>query len=152
MEEGIIRPDLAERISEVFSTQKKDIRTYSPLTLAFLGDCVFDLVIRTVLVEQGNRSVNNLHRDKSRLVMAKAQAELIEAVMELLTEEEEAVYKRGRNAKSVTMPKNAEAADYRKATGLEALVGYLYLTGNTERVLELVREGLRRRDVTTTDE
>ncbi len=133
--------DAAQLIADSFGIQPADIRTYSPLTLAFLGDCVFDLVIRTILVERGNRSVNVLHRQKSGLVKASAQAAMAERLESLFTEEEKAVYKRGRNAKSVTMPKHAQVADYRKATGLEALVGYLYLLGRTGRILELLREG-----------
>ena len=99
-------------------------------------------MIRTILVERGNRSVNVLHRQKSGLVKASAQAQMAELLEESFTEEEKAVYKRGRNAKSVTMPKNARVADYRKATGLEALMGYLYLLGRNERILELIREGI----------
>ena len=143
-EEGQTQPagDTARLIADCFGIKPEDIRTYSPLTLAFLGDNVFDLVIRTILVERGNRSVNVLHRQKSGLVKASAQAQMAELLEESFTEEEKAVYKRGRNAKSVTMPKNARVADYRKATGLEALMGYLYLLGRNERILELIREGI----------
>ena len=133
----------AQLIAERFAINTADIRTYSPLTLAFLGDNVFDLVIRTILVERGNRPVHVLHREKSRLVKASAQAQMADDIAALLSEEEAAVFKRGRNAKSATMPKHAEAADYRKATGLEALIGYLYLKGRRDRILELVKEGIR---------
>ena len=149
MEERVIEerafasaPAAAQLIAQQFGIRPADIRTYSPLTLAFLGDNVFDLVIRTILVQQGNRSVNVLHRQKSRLVKAAAQAVMAEYLEEVFTDEEEAVYKRGRNAKSVTMPKHARASDYRKATGLEALMGYLYLQGRSDRILELIREGM----------
>ena len=128
--------ELASRIRECFALQGQDLRTYSPLTLAFLGDGVYDLVIRTILVEKGNCSANKLHREKSAVVKAASQAKMAEALLPELTAEELAVYKRGRNAKSVTVPKNAEISDYRKATGFEALMGYLYLKDETERIFE----------------
>ena len=110
----------------------------SPLTLAYIGDAIYDLVIRTVVVERANRSANKLHKTVIRYVNAGTQARMITALEEELTEEETAVYHRGRNAKSYTSAKNASIADYRKATGLEALLGYLYLRGETDRLLMLV--------------
>lgn len=131
-------------ICEKFQVKEQDIRTYSPLTLAYIGDGVYELVIRTVIVGKGNSPVNKLHRKSSSLVKASAQAELIHSIMEELTEEEKIVYKRGRNAKSYTTAKNATMTDYRTATGLEALVGYLYLTEQMERLLTLIKTGLSR--------
>lgn len=131
-------------ICEKFQVKEQDIRTYSPLTLAYIGDGVYELVIRTVIVGKGNCPVNKLHRKSSSLVKASAQAELIHSIMEELTEEEKIVYKRGRNAKSYTTAKNATMTDYRTATGLEALVGYLYLTEQMERLLILIKTGLSR--------
>lgn len=131
-------------ICEKFQVKEQDIRTYSPLTLAYIGDGVYELVIRTVIVGKGNCPVNKLHRKSSSLVKASAQAELIHSIMEELTEEEKIVYKRGRNAKSYTTAKNATMTDYRTATGLEALVGYLYLTEQMERLLTLIKTGLSR--------
>ena len=128
--------------------QKVDIRTVSPLTLAYIGDGVFDLVIRSVVVGKGNTRANQLPQSTSQIVQAHTQALMIEYLQDQLTEEETEIYRRGRNAKSPTMAKNATMADYRKATGLEALVGYLYLTDRFERVVELVRigaEGLKLR-------
>jgi ribonuclease-3 family protein len=116
-----------------------DIKTYSPLTLAFIGDSIFDLIIRTVIVESGNAPVNKLHKRASKLVQASAQADLYHTIKEQLTEEELAVYKRGRNAKSFTTAKNAGVVEYRTATGLEALMGYLYLTDQMERLMELIK-------------
>lgn len=116
-----------------------DIKTYSPLTLAFIGDSIFDLIIRTAVVESGNAPVNKLHKRASKLVQASAQAELYHSVKEMLTEEEIAIFKRGRNAKSFTSAKNAGVVEYRIATGLEALVGYLYLTDQMGRLLELIK-------------
>lgn len=133
-----------EKMKQEFTCEQKDIRTYSPLTLAFVGDCVFDLIIRTVIVERANRSPHELHKMKSAIVKAKTQAELGEAIQELLTEEEQAVYKRGRNAKSGSSAKNASIIDYRKATALEALIGYLFLLNQEDRILFLVKEGLER--------
>ena len=129
-------------IRETFDIRKGDIRTYSPLTLAYIGDGIYDLVIRTLIVRHGSCQPNKLHKRTSALVKASAQSALIDKLMDKLTEEELAVYKRGRNAKSYTMAKNATMKDYRKATGFEALMGYLYLQGETERLVSLVREGL----------
>lgn len=142
MEESV--KTLLEQIKQVFSCEEVDVRSYSPLALAYIGDAVYELIIRTVVVERANRSTNELHKRTTKIVNAKTQAELIEALQEYLTEEEQAVYKRGRNAKSYTMAKNATMADYRKATGMEALVGYLYLQNKMDRVLELVRLGMEK--------
>lgn len=141
MDESI---SLLEKIKQEFNCGEIDLRTYSPLTLAFLGDCVYDMIIRTVIVERGNRAANGLHKRKSYLVNAKAQKELIESIQELLLPEEEDIYRRGRNAKSYTTAKNASVGDYRKATGFEALLGYLYLKDEVDRILYLVKEGLKR--------
>ena len=134
---------LLSQIKEQFACEPVDVRTYSPLTLAFIGDCVFDLIIRTVVVERGNRAANGLHKTKSAVVKAQTQAEMIEALLLELTPEEESVYRRGRNAKSYTTAKNASVGDYRKATGFEALIGYLYLQDDMDRVLYLVKKGLQ---------
>jgi len=133
---------LADYLRERFGIGQTDLRTYSPLTLAYIGDAVYDLIIRTILVEQGNRQPNKLHRQASSMVKASAQAEMAEYLMPQLTEEETAVYKRGRNAKSYTMAKNATMIDYRKATGFEALAGYLYLNNELERLVALIKDGL----------
>ena len=138
---------LLNQIKETFDCGDVDVKTYSPLALAFIGDGIFEIIIRTVVVERGNRSADGLHKTKSRVVNAKVQAKMAEALLEELTEEELACYKRGRNAKSHTAAKNATIAEYRKATGLEALFGYLYLLGKEERILELTKLGLERVDV-----
>lgn len=139
MEESI---SLLDKIKKTFDCKEVDVRAYSPLTLAFMGDCVFEIIIRSVVVERGNRQAGGLHKTKSAVVNAKVQAQMIEALMDSLTEEERAVYKRGRNAKPHTVAKNASINDYRKATGLEALYGYLYLSGQEDRILELTELGL----------
>lgn len=131
-------------IKEIFEIPEVDLRTYSPLTLAYIGDGIFDLIIRSVVVGKGNTKASNLHKRTSRIVKAETQAKLVEAIKESLTEEEHDIYKRGRNAKSFTMAKNASMSDYRKATGFEALAGYLYLSDRTERLVELTKEGLQK--------
>ena len=117
--------------------KKVDLRTYSPLTLAYVGDAVYEIIVRTTLVKEGNCPVNQLHRKASALVKASAQAEAVRRIEPVLTEEEKNVYRRGRNAHSPTMAKHATMTDYRHATGFEALLGYLYLKGDVERLLEL---------------
>lgn len=139
MEESIT---ILEAVQEKFGCSTADIRAYSPLTLAYIGDAIYDLVIRTVVVERGNCSANKLHRKTIRYVNARVQAKIIDALESELTPEEEAVYHRGRNAKSYTAAKNASIIEYRKATGLEALCGYLYLQGRQERMLELIKSGI----------
>lgn len=139
MEESIT---ILEAIKRDFGCKEIDIRTYSPLTLAYIGDAVYDLVIRTVVVERGNTSPNKLHKKAVSYVNARIQARMIEALMEEMTQEEQTVYKRGRNAKSYTTAKNATVMDYRKATGFEALCGYLYLTGKQERMLKLIKRAI----------
>ena len=139
MEESL---NLLEKIKQTFECKEQDVRAYSPLTLAYMGDAIYDLIIRSVSVERANRSANDLHKKVIRYVKAETQAKMIQALQEELTEDEEAVYKRGRNAKSYTTAKNATMSDYRKATGFEALMGFLYLTGQTDRLLYLVKRGI----------
>ena len=122
-----------------YDRNQLDDRTYD-----YFGDGIYDLVIRTVVVNRGNTQANKLHRKTSSLVKAAAQSAMIDELLEILTEEEKAVFKRGRNAKSATMAKNATMADYRKATGFEALMGYLYLSNQLERMVYLIKEGLDR--------
>lgn len=133
---------LVSKVQSTFELSKKDIRTYSPLTLAYIGDSIYDLIIRTMLVERGNAQVNRLHQNASKMVKASAQKDILHVIMDELTEEELGFYKRGRNAKSVTVAKNASMSDYRIATGFEALMGYLYMTEQMERIFELLRFGL----------
>ena len=112
-------------------------REYSPLTLAFIGDGVYELYVRSRIVGQTNTSANKLHKLCVGFVKAKAQAEASKVIMDNLTEDELWVFKRGRNAKSPSVPKNADVNDYRLATGFESLIGYLYLEGQDERIVEL---------------
>lgn len=141
MEESI---SLLTLIKKSFALKEVDIRTYSPLTLAYIGDVVYDLIFRTMAVQKGNTSVNKLHHQTIQYVKAPAQAILAEAILDELSKEEFAVYKRGKNAKPYTTAKNATLTEYKKATGLEALTGYLYLTDQMERALQLITLGLRK--------
>lgn len=129
-------------LAEQFQLPPQDVKQYSPLTLAYIGDAIYELVIRTILVRRGNTQVNKLHKQASSLVKAEKQSEMISLLEAELTEEELHVYRRGRNAKSHTAAKNASIVDYRRATGFEAVMGYLYLKGNYNRMLELIRKGL----------
>ena len=129
-------------MKKLFHLKDQDIRSYSPLTLAYIGDGVYELVIRTILVKKGNCPVNRMHKKASSLVKASAQSAIMEKIEDQLTEEEHAVYRRGRNAHSPTMAKHATMADYRRATGFEALIGYLYLSEEYTRMLDLIRMGI----------
>ncbi|MCI7288484.1 MAG: ribonuclease III [Blautia sp.] len=130
------------QLKELFHLEDQDLRSYSPLTLAYIGDGVYELIIRTILVKKGNCPVNRLHKKASSLVKAGAQSAIMEVIEEDLTPEELSVYRRGRNAHSPTMAKHATMADYRRATGFEALMGYLYLKEDYTRILTLVRMGI----------
>ncbi|MFI3200383.1 MAG: Mini-ribonuclease 3 [Eubacteriales bacterium] len=134
--------DFIDSIRSQFDCRENDIKTYSPLVLAYIGDGVYELVIRTILIENGNCAPNTLHKIATKYVNAKTQAKLITRLQEELTDEEMIIYRRGRNAKSHTSAKNASITDYRKATGLEALIGYLYLTNQQDRMLTLIQLGL----------
>ena len=120
------------------SIEEKQAKRKNPLVLAYVGDTVFDLYVRTGLVKRSDESVNQLNRRACKTVNARAQAQAAETLRDVLTEEESEVYRRGRNAKSGTVPKNMDVQDYRKATGFEALLGYLFLSGKYERLEELV--------------
>ncbi len=136
-----------KELKELFHLEDQDIRSYSPLTLAYIGDGVYELIIRTILVKKGNCPVNRLHKKASSLVKAVAQSGIMEVIEEKLTPEELSVYRRGRNAHSPTMAKHATMADYRRATGFEALMGYLYLKEEYERMITLIRMGIREEDL-----
>lgn len=148
MEEAVNGKDLKNesllrQIQRAFPAGTQDIRAYSPLTLAYIGDAVYDLIIRTMVVGQANRPANKLHKITVKYVNAGAQSKMIQALADSLTEEEQEVYRRGKNAKPHTTAKNATAADYLKATGFEAVLGYLYLTDDMPRALKLVKDGIR---------
>ena len=133
-------------MQELFQMKEVDIKEYSPLTLAYIGDSIYDLIIKSLVVNEGNRQVQKLHKETSMRVQASAQSKMMRAIQEHLTEEEHAVFKRGRNAKSVSPAKNQSITDYRRATGFESLMGYLYLKKEWKRMLELVKIGLESMD------
>lgn len=114
----------------------------APLILAHLGDAVYEVLVRTIVASEGNRPIEKVHKSAIKLVNAGTQAKMIGIIEPFLSEEELAIYRRGRNTKSGTTAKNASTGDYRKATGFEALIGYLYLLKRHERVLELVKIGI----------
>jgi len=115
---------------------------YSPLALAYIGDGVYEMFIRTYVLNKGNAPVNKLHKASRELVRAGTQAKIYHIIEPELSEQEKDVLRRGRNAKSISTPKNADMIEYRHATGLEALIGYLYLQGNIERISELINFGI----------
>ncbi|MCI8957487.1 MAG: ribonuclease III [Eubacterium sp.] len=134
--------DLFNIIKQNMDLGEINITDYSPLTLAYIGDGIYEIVVRTVIVDEANRQVNKIHKAASNLVKAESQAKMIHLIEDDLTEEEVRIYKRGRNAKAVTRAKNASMSDYRTATGFEALMGWLYLTEQSERMMELIKKGI----------
>lgn len=143
--------DLTELIHNSLHMQNVDVKSYSPLVLAYIGDCIYELVIRQLVMNKGNRAVQILHAESSHLVQASTQSLMMREMQEHLTVNEHAIYRRGRNAKSVTAAKNQSITDYRRATGFEALMGYLYLNHEHKRMLELIEIGLNSLDETLDD-
>ena len=123
-----------DEISTEFSIKPNE---YSPLNLAYIGDAVFEIFVRSIILKKGNMPVNQLHKFSKEIVNAKAQAEMFDKIKDKVSDEELAVLKRGRNAESFTSAKNASITDYRHATGLEALFGYLYIKGDFQRLNEI---------------
>lgn len=142
MEEGINGGSMLSLLHRQFGGGEVDIRAYAPLTLAYIGDAVFEIIIRTLIVEKGQRAANTLHRYTTKIVCAQTQAKMADAVYEHLTAKEQDIYRRGKNTKLHSTAKSASLADYRKATGFEALCGYLFLQDDTERIIELVGQAL----------
>ena len=124
----------------LFEADNISPKEYNPLALAYIGDTVYDLFVRTKVLEKGNRPVTEMHRESVQFVKAHSQAVSAYAIEECLTEDEMRVLKWGRNAKSNTTPKNADVTEYRMATGLETLIGYLYLSGENERLSYLLEK------------
>ena len=136
--------DLFNIIKEKMQLEEINITDYSPLTLAYIGDGIYEIVIRTIIVDEANRQVNKIHKAASGLVKAGTQAKMIHLIMDDLTEDEIQIFKRGRNAKAVTRAKNASMSEYRRATGFEALMGWLYLSGQSDRMMDLIMMALKR--------
>lgn len=126
--------DIKEKVPEINGI---DIRTIPPLTLAYVGDSVMDLFVRTYFATTTHEVVQNLNNKAIKIVNAASQAKILMSIGDFLTDEEKDIVRRGRNAKSATKPKHADITDYRLATGLEALLGYLFISGQTERLCEL---------------
>lgn len=122
------------RMADSLGFRPADTREMAPLSLAFLGDTVYDLYVRSYLVHERPLTVNELHRQASLLVCAAAQAQAYHTIEGMLTEEEADIFRRGRNTHSTTVPKNASVSDYRIATGLETLFGWLFSRGEDERI------------------
>lgn len=144
MEESVSLEAFLEYYRRAMEMQEVEPETYSPLVLAYIGDGVYEVMIRSKVINRGSMQVNKMHKHSAMLVKASAQAALIQALEEELTEEERSIYKRGRNAKSASAAKNASIIDYRKATGFEALVGWLFLTRQYRRLTDLVSMGLKK--------
>ena len=127
--------------TEILGVTYTNPREYSPLSLAYIGDSVFDLLIKTLAVTKDNKQAYKYHKEVSQKVKAEAQAGYIIYLLDngLLTDDEEWIYKRGRNTKTHSTAKNATVSDYRRATGFEALMGWLYLRGESRRALEIIK-------------
>ena len=134
--------EILDYLLKPFNIERKEATEFSPLVLAYIGDAVYELIVRSILVSMGNRPVNKLNKDATSLVKAGAQSEIIKLISDKLSEEEYTVFKRGRNSSPHTMAKNASMSDYKYATGFEALIGFLYLDNRCDRVLELVKLGV----------
>lgn len=139
MEEG-----LNSFIRDYFGIEKRDIRTYSPLALAYIGDAVYDLVVRSVVTDGANTQVNQLHKKAVRHVSAKAQSLALKSLEGELSDQEADIVRRGRNTKMHTTAKNASLKEYREATGFEALLGYLYLTDNVDRLFYIIKKAMEK--------
>lgn len=140
MEKSII--SFEDSVDQEFHLPEKDWNQYSPLTLAYIGDAAYELVIRTIFVKRSNIQTQKLHQKVTGCVKAQTQSNMIQFLLPELTEEEAAVYRRGRNSKPHTKAKNASMEEYLQATGFEAVMGYLYLKRDFVRMQELIRKGL----------
>ena len=125
--------DLFERKKEI-----QEAKMLSPLVWAYVGDSVFELYVRTHLVNTSNAKPHKLHLETIQFVKAEAQANILNNIWNMLTEEEQEIFKRGRNTQNHHLPKNGNIADYSRATGFEAVIGYLYLTMQDERLEEIL--------------
>lgn len=134
-------------VQEMFPMNEAKLRTYSALSFAYIGDAVYELIIRTVIASRGNMKPNKYHQHVIEYVNARGQVRIMEKIRPHLTEEENVIFRRGKNAKPPTCAKNQSLHDYHIATGFEALVGYLYLGGQMRRLMELLDIGLQEEEV-----
>lgn len=148
MDKSVDDAGILDSIIKAYDLSKVDANIYSPLSLAFIGDSVYGLVVKSVVTLWANCPANTLNAKTTFYVKAVSQAKIIDMLIDanILSEDEYNIYRRGRNAKSSSTAKNASVGDYRKATGLEALIGYLYLEGNTKRLVEIIRQGMQMLD------
>lgn len=146
-EDNKTEKNFLQSVQDTFGKGKLKPSQYSALGLAYIGDGVYDLIIRTIVLDLGNGKVKNFHRMTSNIVKAESQAKVVNAILDSLTDEEMAIFKHGRNAKTATSAKNASITDYRIATGFEALIGYLYLSHEMDRAMEIVKEGLTKTEL-----
>jgi ribonuclease-3 family protein len=128
-----------ESMSKEFNPGSLDVNQYSPLVLAYIGDTVYEIYVRTLVVRRGNAPVHVLHKSSVKYVKAKTQSDIIHRIMDFLSQEEQDIVRRGRNAKSGTIPKNADVTEYKYATGFESLLGYLYLKGDHQRLMQILK-------------
>ena len=138
--EGVKWKELRSVFTAILGVEDSNPAEYSGLALAYIGDSVFDLLVKTVLVSKDNKQAFKYHKEAIHIVNAESQAGYIDLLEEKLTEQEMAIYKRGRNTKTHSKAKNASVGQYRKATGFEALIGYLYLNKEYDRLFELTRD------------
>lgn len=142
----VLWEQVQEQFRDCFGIPRVDVRGYSPLALAYIGDTVFDLIFRTVVVSRHNMAAHKYHKKVCTYVSAVAQSEMVEQIQDSFSVEEMDIYKRGRNSKPYNKAKNASVMEYQRATGLEALIGYLYLQGRMDRILELLKQGMEALD------
>ncbi len=133
-------------ILDSFPLDAQKVKTYSALSFAYIGDSVYDLIIRTMITVRGNTKPNKYHRQAIEYVNAGAQTRMMEQIRPFLNEEEKVIFRRGKNAKPASHAKNQSPHDYRIATGFETLIGYLYLTGQVNRIMELITIGLEKEE------
>lgn len=143
--------DFLTFLEKELSLDEMKVHTYSPLALAYIGDSIYDLIIRTYIISKGSKAVGKMHKESSLYVNAKTQAMIYHTIKDTLTEEELSVMKRGRNAKSGSKPKNTDLITYKHATGFETLIGYLYVTKQLERLVALIATGLKTTQLTQSD-
>ncbi len=138
--------DFYRNILKEMGWEERPLSSYSPVTLAYIGDCVFELFVRTKILSEGNCAINKMSYHANFYSKAPTQAKMAEFLMDDLTEEEKTYYRRGRNTKTHTTAKNSSIIEYRKATGFEAMLGFLYLTGQMERICTLLKKGMEEAD------
>lgn len=137
--EKMMFEDVISSMRKEFDIKPREVMNLQPLVLAYIGDAVYEVYVRTMLITNNRANVNILHKMSVKYVKAQAQAVIIHRIMDTLTADEQDIVRRGRNAKSATVPKHAQVTDYRHSTGFEALIGYLYLINDTKRLIDILK-------------